>query len=522
MSIARGKGKLLTLTTRDASLNSPGRLFLRDASANGLRAMFKRANFWLWVSCVLTVTLVLQVSGTGEVSAREKEDTNLFKQLKVFTDVLALVQSDYVKEIDSKLLVEGAIKGMLSTLDPHSGYLDPDFYQDLQVQTKGEFGGLGIEITIRDGLLLVVAPMEGSPAEKVGIRAGDAIVKIEGKFTKEFSLVDAIKRLRGPKGSPITISVYRKGSTDLFDYTIIRDRITVRSVRSRLLEDGYGYVRLSQFMETTSDDLRKALTSLSEQAPGKQLKGLLLDLRNNPGGLLTQAILVGDLFLNEGVIVYTDGRDKTEQQKFFAHTKGTQPNYPIVVMVNGGSASAAEIIAGAFKDHGRALVVGTQTFGKGSVQTITPLGNGGAVTLTTALYFTKSGNSIQQQGVKPDIEIEDQPPEEEEEERSTRRVPLRVREGDLPGAIDNPSGIISSSPGAPHSHQKNGDPKAVESSAKFEKNIPNIETSSLAEILEYDKVMARSFEELRRFNVFPKISVHAEGVPVETARSPDI
>jgi carboxyl-terminal processing protease len=493
--------------------------------------MISRERIWLLVSCVLAAVLVLQSLGLPEVSARQKEDTNLFKELKVFTDVLAIVQRDYVRDIDSKQLVEGAIKGMLSTLDPHSGYLDPDFYQDLQVQTKGEFGGLGIEITIRDGLLLVVAPMEGSPAEKVGIRAGDAIVKIEGKFTKEYSLVDAIKRLRGPKGSPITISVYRKGSADLVDYTIVRDRITVRSVRARLLKDGFGYVRLSQFVETTSDDLRTALTALAEKSPNNELKGLILDLRNNPGGLLTQAILVGDLFLNEGVIVYTDGRDKKEQQKFFAHSKGTQPNYPIVVLVNEGSASAAEIIAGAFKDHGRALVVGSRTFGKGSVQTITPLGNGGAVTLTTALYYTKSGNSIQAQGVTPDIIIEDEDPEaKEEEKQSSKRVPLRLREGDLPGAIENPS---NGRPGSKLEDNGEGSTRkrresrrkqdaervnSIESQGlgdgadsskgegvQTEARVPiNIETASLEEIFASDRVLARAFEELLNFNVLDR------------------
>jgi carboxyl-terminal processing protease len=468
--------------------------------------MTRRVNIWLWVSCILFALLVLQSLGSREVSAREKEDTSLFKELKVFTDVLALVQSDYVREVNSKELVEGAIKGMLSTLDPHSGYLDPEFYQDLQVQTKGEFGGLGIEITIRDGLLLVVAPMEGSPAEKAGIKPGDSIVKIEGKFTKEFTLVDAIKRLRGPKGSPITISVYRKGSSDLLDYTIVRDRITVRSVRSRLMDDGYGYIRISQFMETTADDLRRALQGLTEKAPNKKLKGLLLDLRNNPGGLLTQAILVSDLFLSEGVIVYTDGRDKTEQQKFFAHAKGTQPSYPIVVMVNGGSASASEIIAGAFKDHGRALVVGSQTFGKGSVQTITPLGNGGAVTLTTALYYTKSGNSIQQHGVKPDIEIEDEVPAQEEVSTvaPVRRSPVRIREGDLPGAIDNPTDD-KAAPAAANPLSPSAEAVA-ETKPEEVKLPPNIETSPVEELLAHDRVLARSYEELKKFNVFPQLS----------------
>jgi carboxyl-terminal processing protease len=465
--------------------------------------MTKRERTWLIISCLLAAALFIQVSGLREVSAREKEDTNLFKELKVFTDVLALVQRDYVKEVDSKQMVEGAIKGMLSTLDPHSGYLDRDFYQDLQVQTKGEFGGLGIEITIRDGLLVVVSPMEGSPAEKAGIRSGDAIVKIEGKFTKEFSLVDAIKRLRGPKGSPITISVFRKGTSDLLDFTLVRDKIAVRSVRSRYLQDGFGYIRLSQFMETSADDIKKSLVRLTEASPDKKMKGLILDMRNNPGGLLTQAILIGDLFLDDGVIVYTDGRDKEQRQKFFARPKGTEPNYPIVVLVNGGSASAAEIVSGALKDHGRALIVGSQTFGKGSVQTITPLENGGAVTLTTALYYTKSGNSIQLQGVKPDIEIVDEREDSEDSERPAKRSPLQLREGDLPGAIDNPSGFKDPGPTSsnPSSSAPSGADAVSASAQKDQKLPPSLESAPVAELLAYDKILARGFEELQNFNV---------------------
>lgn len=387
-------------------------------------------------------TLLLLGRSLPEVSAKEKGGGDLFQELKVFTDVLAIVQRDYVKEVESKKLVEGAIKGMLTALDPHSGYLDPDFYQDLQAQTKGEFGGLGIEITIKDGLLVVVSPMEGSPAEKAGIKAGDAIVKIEGEFTKEFSLVDAVKRLRGPKGSPIGISVLRKGSPDLIDVTIVRDNIQVKSVKGRYLGDGLGYVRLNQFVEKTADDLKGSLESIQKQAKPGQFKGLVLDLRNNPGGLLTQAIRVSDLFLNEGIIVYTDGRVEGQKQKFYAHPRGTEPNYPIVVLVNGGSASASEIVAGAMKDHGRALILGTQTFGKGSVQTITPLQNGGALTLTTALYYTKSGRSLQALGVKPDIEVElpkQDTEKEEEKESGITRVPIRER--DLPGAIRNPTNL---------------------------------------------------------------------------------
>ncbi|NDC38969.1 MAG: S41 family peptidase [Proteobacteria bacterium] len=383
----------------------------------------------------------------NEVSAKDSSSSaasgaDLYDELKVFTDVLAIVQRDYVRPVDNKKIVEGAIKGMLATLDPHSGYLDPDFYKDLQVQTKGEFGGLGIEITIKDGLLVIVAPMEGSPAESAGLRAGDSIVKIDGKFTKDFSLVDAVKRMRGPKGSPIVLSVYRKGVSDLIDVTVVRDNIQVRSVKSRFLGDGIGYVRVSQFMEKTFDDLRSALKNIEKKNGSSDLKGLILDLRNNPGGLLTQAVKISDLFLSDGVIVYTDGRIDNQRQKFYAHSRGTEPNYPMVVLINGGSASASEIVSGALQDAARAIVVGTQSFGKGSVQTITPLENGGALTLTTALYYTKSGRSIQVTGVKPDVEVQPSPEEELEEPVATpapKGLRQGIREGDLPGAIENPT-----------------------------------------------------------------------------------
>lgn len=449
-------------------------------------------------------------SRAAVVHANDEDDSDLFKDLKVFTDVLAIVQRDYVRTTNSKQLVEGAIKGMLSTLDPHSGYLDPDFYQDLQVQTKGEFGGLGIEITIRDGMLVVVSPMEGSPAEKAGIKAGDSIVKIEGKFTKEYSLVDAIKRLRGPRGSPITISVFRKGVSDLIEVTLLRDKITVKSVRARYLGDGIGYIRLSQFMETTGDDLKKALDRLTDMSPGKQMKGLLLDLRNNPGGLLTQAIAVSDLFLKEGIIVYTDGRDEQQKQKFYAHARGTQPEYPVMVLVNRGSASAAEIVSGALKDHARGVIIGEQTFGKGSVQTITPLSNGGAVTLTTALYYTKSGNSIQLQGVKPDVEVEDVDEAEDEapQLRQTTRVPLHLREGDLPGAIPNPSGIkpapqpAKSGPQSLNAKPPSGSPPGDGEAPTPAREPINPETIAIPKWVERDRVFRKALEMVKSFDVF--------------------
>lgn len=454
--------------------------------------------FWMVTACALALLLLLGGRSLPEVSAREKSDNSLFENLKIFTDVLAIVQRDYVREVDAKKLVEGAIKGMLAQLDPHSGYLDPDFYQDLQVQTKGEFGGLGIEITIKDGLLVVVAPMEGSPAEKAGIRAGDAIVKIEGKFTKEYALVDAVKKLRGPKGSPIGISVMRNGSTDLIDVTVIRDTIEVKSVRSRYLGDGMGYIRVSQFVERTSDDLVLALKKLHADSENGQLRGLVLDFRNNPGGLLTQAIKVSDLWLSDGVIVYTDGRVDSQKQKFFAHARDTEPNYPLVVLINGGSASASEIVAGAMQDNGRALVLGTQSFGKGSVQTISPLENGGAITLTTALYYTKSGRSIQVTGVKPDIQIENAAEADldntiSEKQKNPKQPATIVREGDLPGAIVNPNG----------SDQETGLKKINQTpTVRGDLTALNPEKENLDSWLKRDAQFQRALDLLKSFNIF--------------------
>lgn len=446
---------------------------------------------------VFGAALVFGGRDLPEVSARESGKSNLFEELKVFTDVLSVVKRDYVSDIENKRIVEGAIKGMLGTLDPHSGYLDPDFYQDLQVQTKGEFGGLGIEITIKEGLLVVVAPMEDSPAEKAGVRPGDIIVKIDGKFTKEFSLVDAVKRLRGPKGTPIEISLSRKGAGDLIDVSIVRDIIAVRSVKARYLGDGFGYVRVSQFMEHTADDLKTALKTLTKDSSLPELRGLILDLRNNPGGLLAQAVKIGDMFLKEGVIVYTDGRVEAQKQKFFAHARGTEPEYPMVVLVNSGSASASEIVAGALKDHGRALILGQQTFGKGSVQTITPLENGGALTLTTALYYTKSGNSIQARGVKPDIEV-DISQGVQKEPVQTRRSPMsEIREEDLPGAIENPS--VKSG--------EKGDGDALRKLNKTEVVAPDVasinpETVDLVEWGKKDPQFQRAFDLIKTFTVF--------------------
>jgi carboxyl-terminal processing protease len=359
------------------------------------------------------------------------EDKTVYEQLQVFSDVLDIVQENYVEEADSKELVEGAITGMLKTLDPHSSYLNPDAYKELQVETKGSFGGIGIEITIRDGFLTVVSPLEGTPADDLGIEAGDKILRVDGEATKEMTLMDAVKKMRGPKGTKVVLTIMREGFTKPKDFVITRATVAIKSVRAKTLEPGYGYLRLSQFQSTTARDLRQALTKLEKE--NQPMKGLILDMRNNPGGLLDQAVKVSDEFLDEGLIVYTGGRLKSQDMRFEAHTNTKHHHYPIVVLVNEGSASAAEIVAGALQDHKRAVVVGVETFGKGSVQTVMPLRNGAALRLTTSLYYTPSGRSIQAKGIEPDIVVERELPRKRDDERERLRV---IREEDLKNHMD--------------------------------------------------------------------------------------
>jgi carboxyl-terminal processing protease len=443
--------------------------------------MSRRENFLLALVILFGLTLLFGGAGPHSVLARDgRSDGNkqLFEELKVFSDVLSIVKEDYVETVEDKKLVEGAIRGMLTGLDPHSGYLDPDFYNDLKIQTRGEFGGLGIEITVRDGKLLVVSPMEGSPAEKAGIHAGDVIIKIEDRFTKDLTLVEAVKQLRGKRGTSVQISVHRGEAAKLLDFTVRRDVIQVQSIRHRYLGDGLGYIRIAQFVERTGSDLKAALDALRNESGLGELKGLILDLRNNPGGLLTQAVRVSDMFLRSGVIVYTESRLEGQRQRFFAHDQGTEAEYPIVVLVNGGSASASEIVSGALQDNGRAIIIGTKTFGKGSVQTITPLENGGAVTLTTALYFTKSGRSIQARGIAPDILVS----------LETESNQSSLRERDLPGAIN--------------SEQADDVDEEPASGSNIDFRTLREGELSLSEWLEIDLQMAKALEVLRDFETF--------------------
>jgi len=382
-------------------------------------SQWKRIGNFKIASVIFAVFLIGVLIGSGQSQKVSALSNQMYEDLKVFTDVIGLIQKDYVEETKSKDLIQGAIKGMLETLDPHSAYMPPTMFKEMQEETKGRFEGLGIEITLKDGILTVVSPIEGTPAFRAGVLAGDQIVKIDGETTKNFTLVDSVKRLRGPRGTKVTITIMREGLQKPKDFTLVREVIPVRSVRHELLEKTYGYVRISQFQEKTDGDFEKAMKALEEESKGA-LKGLVLDLRNNPGGLLDQAVKISDRFIDSGIIVSIDGRREEAKQKWPAHPDGTATRYPLIVLVNGGSASGAEIVAGAIQDHGRGIVVGTQTFGKGSVQTIIPLKDGSGLRLTTARYYTPSGRSIQAKGIVPDIIVKPSRPEEEKEKEKEK------------------------------------------------------------------------------------------------------
>jgi carboxyl-terminal processing protease len=393
-------------------------------SLNDFRNLNKEESMSRWngkghLKIIFLIVLVFLLGVTIGLGRSDKSPTpsnNVYEDLKVFTEVIGLLQKEYVEETKSRDLIYGAIKGMLETLDPHSGFYSPEMYKEMQEETKGRFEGLGIEITLKEGILTVVAPIEGTPASKAGIQAGDLIIKIDGDPTKNLTLMESVKRLRGPKGTKVTITIMREGFAKPKDVPLTRDVIPIRSVRYEVMENQYGYIRLSHFQEKTDSEFGKAIKAVETESKGP-LKGLILDLRNNPGGLLDQAVKVADRFVDSGVIVSIDGRREEQKMKFYAHAQGTMSRYPLVVLINNGSASGAEIVAGAVQDHGRGLLLGTQTFGKGSVQTIFPLKDGSGLRLTTAKYYTPNGRSIHNKGITPDIVLE--PPKPENEKATT-------------------------------------------------------------------------------------------------------
>ena len=423
----------------------------------------------------LLMTGILFFQGSGRDVKAGTDD--FYKNIEVFTEVLRQIEKNYVEPQDSKKLIYGAIKGMVQSLDPHSSFLTKDEHKELLIETKGSFTGIGIEITIRDNILTVVSPIEGTPAYNAGVQAGDKIIRIDNKPSTDITLIDAVKLIRGPKGTDVKITILREGEGKPLEFTITRDVIPLISVRNYLLKPNIGYIRISNFQSKTADDLASALENLEKN---RKLKGLILDLRNNPGGLLTQAIEVADLFLDSGLIVSTKGRDPSQDIEVSAHKNEKERNYPIIVLVNGGSASAAEIVAGALQDNKKALIVGTRTFGKGSVQTILPLSDGSGLRLTTAKYYTPSGRSIQLSGISPDIQLSYIPPDKKEE---TKRRSF-IREEDLTGHMPN---------------------EKYEEEEETNKEGQKTEDKRIKMLLEKDNQVRHSLELLQSWDIFSQI-----------------
>tara|TARA_B100001250_G_scaffold361636_1_gene339811 strand:+ start:562 stop:1866 length:1305 start_codon:yes stop_codon:yes gene_type:complete len=384
---------------------------------------------------VLLLFFIANKFTLGNSEQKKEENVIPLDEIRVFTEIFSKIKSDYVENISDEVLLENAIHGMLQGLDPHSTYLDKEAYKELQEGTSGEFGGLGIEVGYEDGFVKVISPIDDTPAQRAGIKAGDLIIRLDGKSAKGISLMEAVKIMRGKPGSEIELTILREGKEKPFDIKIVRDVITIVNVKAKLIDSDFGYVRISSFQLQTADDLRKSLKDL-ETGNNKKLKGLVLDLRNNPGGLLNAAVDVSDLFINSGLIVYTEGRVKDSKLKFNAKPNELFENTPIVVLVNGGSASASEIVAGALQDHKRAIIMGERTFGKGSVQTILPMNDETALKLTTARYFTPSGRSIQALGIEPDMIVRNIELNVAADNNMSNGL---IKEADLSGHLDSQS-----------------------------------------------------------------------------------
>jgi carboxyl-terminal processing protease len=390
--------------------------------------MFNRKR-WLPLLLAITFLVILGPYGDSQVAALDK---STYKTLRTFNEVLDIVEKNYVEEVDANTLIKGAINGMVKSLDPHSSFMTAEMYKELEVDTRGSFGGIGIEITIHKDVLTVVSPIEDTPAFNAGVKSGDQIIMIDGKSTKDITILEAVKKLRGKNDTKVTLTIMREGLTKPKEFVLTRAIVKIKSVKSKNFDKHIGYIRLAAFQERTTDDLKKILREVTEKT--QPMQGLVLDMRNNPGGLLNQAVEVSDVFMKSGTIVSTRGRTKSMESKNTARNDGDEPICPMVVLVNEGTASAAEIVAGALQDSGRAVIIGTQTFGKGSVQTVIPLEDGSALKLTTAKYYTPNGRSIQAEGIVPDIIVKYAPPVE-----AKATTPEGVmRERDLLGHIKSP------------------------------------------------------------------------------------
>ncbi|WP_024461411.1 MULTISPECIES: S41 family peptidase [unclassified Marinimicrobium] len=393
-----------------------------------LYANFKQAALAVLFATLSPLALAQSVTDTA---TPEEQGLLPLEELRTFTRVYDHIRNGYVEELSDAELLEYAIKGMIAELDPHSAYLDEKSFEDLQENTSGEFGGIGIEVGMEDGFVKVIAPIDDTPAQKAGIEPGDLIIRLDDQPVKGLSLNEAVEKMRGPKGSDLTLTVVREGIDQPFEVTLTRDIIKVRSVRVRVEDDHYAYIRIAQFQVSTGQDMIDALEDL--RAEHDDIRGIVLDLRNNPGGVLQTSVEVADAFLNEGLVVYTEGRTENSDMRYYANEGEVAEDLPIVVLINDGSASASEIVAGALQDHGRAVVLGTRSFGKGSVQTVVPISETRAVKLTTALYYTPNGRSIQAQGIVPDVTVE-------RARVTALRTGVRSTEADLAGHLGNANG----------------------------------------------------------------------------------
>ena len=385
------------------------------------------------ISYVITFFFITSSFSLANSEKKQEVNTLPLNEIRIFTEIFSKIKSDYVENIEDSTLLKNAIKGMLQGLDPHSAYLDKDAYKELQEGTSGEFGGLGIEVGYEDGFVKVISPIDDTPAKRAGIKAGDLIIRLDGKSAKGISLMEAVKMMRGKPGSEIELTILRGGEEKPFNVTIVRDIITVKNIKAETIESAFGYIRISNFQIHTVDDLSKALTKL-ESENNNMLKGLVLDLRNNPGGLLNAAVGVSDLFLDKGLIVYTEGRVKGSKLKFNPKPSEMCKDIPIIGLVTGGAASASEIVAGALQDHRRAIIMGERTFGKGSVQTILPMNDETALKLTTARYYTPSGRSIQASGIEPDMIVKNIKFDVKQNNNMGNGL---IKESDLTGHLDS-------------------------------------------------------------------------------------
>jgi len=440
--------------------------------------------------------VLLAVSPLGSVAQNSNSET--YRQLNLFGDVFEKVRADYVEPVSDEKLIEAAINGMLSSLDPHSSYLNEQSFEDMQVQTKGEFGGLGIEVTLENGLVKVVSPIDETPAFRAGLQPGDLITHLDGEPVMGLTLAEAVEKMRGPVNSQIKLTI-RRGAAEPFDVSLTRAVIKIQSVRSRL-EGDVGYVRITSFNEQTESGLTRAVEQLKKQAGNKPLIGYVLDLRNNPGGLLDQAIAVSDAFLDKGEIVSTRGRQADETQRFNAKAGDITDGAPLVVLINAGSASASEIVAGALQDHRRAILLGTKSFGKGSVQTIIPVPGHGAIRLTTARYYTPSGRSIQALGIDPDIVV-----------AQARIEPLETSEGrheaDLRGALQNDNGGASGATPSPQSGTETPPPAPTPPAGGAAPGQPQLDEDGLP-VAAQDYQLARALDLLRGLALYASRTVN--------------